>query len=155
MRKVTKILLKVLSVTLLFLIFCPIVLTLVVELPSVQNFLVDRATSFVSKKLDTRVEIDHIRLGALGSVRVEGLYVEDYQRDTLIYVGRLKVFLSRFDGTRGITLRNGTIADAYLNIRETPEGVMNIKQVVQRLSKKDNDKKSDFSLKVKDVLHKM
>ena len=152
MRKVTKILLKVLSVTLLFLIFCPIVLTLVVELPSVQNFLVDRATSFVSKKLDTRVEIDHIRLGALGSVRVEGLYVEDYQQDTLIYVGRLKVFLSRFDGTRGITLRNGTIADAYLNIRETPEGVMNIKQVVQRLSKKDNDKKSDFSLKVKDVL---
>ncbi|MBQ7963294.1 MAG: hypothetical protein IJ288_01830, partial [Alistipes sp.] len=127
-------------------------LTLVVELPSVQNFLVDRATSFVSKKLDTHVEIDHIRLGALGSVRVEGLYVEDYQQDTLIYVGRLKVFLSRFDGTRGITLRNGTIADAYLNIRETPEGVMNIKQVVQRLSKKDNDKKSDFSLKVKDVL---
>ncbi len=152
MRKVTKILLKVLSVALLFLIFCPIVLTLVVELPSVQNFLIDRATSFVSKKLDTRVSIDHIRLGALGSVRLEGFYVEDYQQDTLLYVGRMKVFLSRFEGAQGITLRNGTISDAYLNIRETPEGVMNIKQVVQRLSKKDNEKKSDFSLKVKDVL---
>lgn len=152
MRKVTKILLKVLSVALLFLIFCPIVLTLVVELPSVQNFVVDRATDFVSKKLDTRVEIGHIRLGALGSVRVEDFYVEDYQQDTLLYVGRLKVFLSRFDGARGITLRNGTIGDAYLNIRETPDGTMNIKEVVQRLSKKDNDKKSDFSLKVNDVL---
>ena len=52
MRKVTKILLKVLSVTLLFLIFCPVVLTLVVELPSVQNYLIDRATAFVSKKLE-------------------------------------------------------------------------------------------------------
>ena len=49
MRKVTKILLKVLSVTLLFLIFCPIVLTLVVELPSVQNYLVDKATALISK----------------------------------------------------------------------------------------------------------
>ena len=72
MRKVTKILLKVLSVTLLFLIFCPIVLTLVVELPSVQNFLVHQATALISKKLNTRVEIDHIRLGALGSVRADG-----------------------------------------------------------------------------------
>ena len=151
MRKVTKILLKVLSVTLLFLIFCPIVLTLVVELPSVQNFLVDRATTFVSKKLETKVSIDHIRLGALGSVRVEGFYVEDYQQDTLIYVGKLKVFLSRIDGTNGITLRNGTISDGYLNIRETPNDVMNIKEVVEKLLNNNREKKSDFSLKIKDV----
>ena len=151
MRKVTKILLKVLSVTLLFLIFCPIVLTLVVELPSVQNYLVDKATALVSRKLDTRVEIDHIRLGALGSVRVDGFYVEDYQQDTLLYVGHVKVFLSRFDGADGITLRNGTIVDGYLNIRETPNGVMNIKEVVDKITKKDKEKKGDFSLKVKDV----
>ena len=151
MRKVTKILLKVLSVTLLFLIFCPIVLTLVVELPSVQNYLVDKATALISKKLETRVEIDHIRLGALGSVRVDGFYVEDYQQDTLLYVGHLKVFLSRFDGAEGITLRNGTITDGYLNIRETPDGVMNIKEVVDKFAKKDKEKKSNFSLKVKDV----
>lgn len=151
MRKVTKILLKVLSVTLLFLIFCPIVLTLVVELPSVQNYIVDRVTAIISKKLDTRVSIDHIRLGALGSVRFEGFYIEDYQQDTLLYVGRAKVFLSRFDGANGITLRNGSIGDAYLNIRETPEGGMNISQVVKRLSKKDKEKKGDFSLKVDDV----
>ena len=151
MRKVTKILLKVLSVTLLFLIFCPIVLTLVVELPSVQNYLVDKATALISKKLETRVEIDHIRLGALGSVRVDGFYVEDYQQDTLLYVGHVKVFLSRFDGADGITLRNGTIVDGYLNIRETPNGVMNIKEVVDKFVKKDKEKKGNFSLKVKDV----
>jgi hypothetical protein len=93
------------------------VLTLVVELPSVQNFLVHQATALISKKLNTRVEIDHIRLGALGSVRADGFYVEDYQQDTLLYVGKVKVFLSRFDGATGITLRNGSISDAYLNIR--------------------------------------
>ncbi len=151
MRKVTKILLKVLSVTLLFLIFCPIVLTLVVELPSVQNYLIDRATSFVSKKLETKVSIDHIRLGALGSLRVEGFYVEDFQQDTLLYVGKAKVFLSRIDGVNGITLRNGTISDAYLNIRETPNEVMNIKEVVDKFTNKEREKNSDFSLKVKDV----
>ena len=58
MHKVTKILLKALSVTLLFLIFCPIVLTLVVDLPSVQNFLIDKATGILSKKMETTVSID-------------------------------------------------------------------------------------------------
>ena len=113
MHKVTKILLKVLSVTLLFLIFCPIVLTLLVELPTVQNYLIDRATSYISKQLDTRVEIDRIRLGALGSLRVQGLYVEDYQQDTLLYVDNLKVFLSGLNGGNGLTLRNGTISPQY------------------------------------------
>lgn len=151
MRKVTKILLKALSVTLLFLIFCPIVLTLVVELPSVQNYLVDRATEYVSKKLETKVSIDKIKIGALGSLRVDGFYVEDYQQDTLLYIGKLRIYLSRISEQSGITLRNGVVSNGYLNIRETPEGVMNIKQVVARLSNKEREKKSDFVLKVEDV----
>ncbi len=151
MHKVTKILLKALSVTLLFLIFCPIVLTLLVELPTVQNYLIDRATSYISKQLDTRVEIDRIRLGALGSLRVQGLYVEDYQQDTLLYVDNLKVFLSGLNGGNGLTLRNGTISGAHLNIRETPEGEMNIKQVVNRLSRKERERKGGFALTVDDV----
>ena len=151
MHKVTKILLKALSVTILFLIFCPIVLTLLVELPSVQNYLIDRATSFVSQRLETRVSIDRIRLGALGSLRVDGFYVEDYQQDTMLYVGKLKVYLSRFGGGQGLTLRNGTIANAHLNIRETPSGVMNIKEVVNRIARKDRERKGRFSLKVDDV----
>ncbi len=151
MRKVTKILLKALSVTLLFLIFCPIALTLIVDLPSVQNFLIDRATTLVSKYLDTRVEIGHIRLGALGSLRLDDLYIEDHQQDTLLYVGRLKVYLSSFDGGRGLRLRNGSIANAHLNIRETPEGDMNIKQVVAPLSRREREPKGNFVLSVEDV----
>ncbi len=151
MHKVTKILLKALSVIVLFLIFCPIVLTLLVELPSVQNYLIDRATSFISQRIETRVSIDRIRLGALGSLRVDGFYVEDYQQDTLLYVGKLKVYLSSFNGGDGITLRNGTIANAHLNIRETPNGVMNIKEVVNRITRKDRQRKGRFSLKVDDV----
>ena len=107
MRKVTKILLKALSVTLLFLIFCPIVLALIVDLPSVQNFIVDRAVKYVSRKLETTVSIDRIRVGALGSLSVEGFYVEDYARDTLLYVGKLRIYLNDIPGKSGIMLRNG------------------------------------------------
>ena len=151
MRKVTKILLKALSVTILFLIFCPILLTLIVDLPSVQNRLIDYATEYISKKLETKVSIGRIRIGAAGSLRLDEFYVEDYQQDTLLYVGKLKIYLSRIKEGGGLILRNGTIANGRLNIRETPDGVMNIKQVVARLSNKDKEKKGDFALGINDV----
>ena len=151
MRKVTKILLKLLSVTLLFLIFCPIVLTLVVALPSVQNFVVDRATAFVSERLDTRVEIGRIRIGALGSLRIEGLYVEDYERDTLLYAGKAKVFLSGIPDKSGLVLRNGILSNVRLNLRETASGEMNIKQVVNNLKRKQDTVRKPFVLRVEDV----
>ncbi len=152
MRKVTKILLNALSVTILFLIFCPIVLTLLVDLPSVQNYLIDKATAFLSKKIETTVSIDKIRVGVLGTLRVEGFYVEDYQQDTLLYVDKLKIYLSRIEGMNGISLRNGSVERGVLNLRETPEGVINIKQVINRAFKKRDDKpQSEFALKISDV----
>ena len=151
MRKVTKILLKVLSVTLLFLIFCPIVLTLIISLPSVQNYVVDKATRFVSEKLDTRVEIDRVRLGFLGSVLVDGLYIEDYQQDTLLYAGRVKVHITRISDNSGLSLRNGILSNVKLNLRETPAGVMNIKEVVNHLNIKKNPDREPFALRVEDV----
>ncbi len=152
MRKVTKILLKALSVTILFLIFCPIVLTLLINLPSVQNYLVDKATGYLSDKLETTVAIDKIRVGLMGSLRVEGLYVEDYQQDTLLYVGKLKIYLSRIEGSQGISLRNGSVEYGILNLRETPEDVINIKQVVNRaFPKRENKPKGGFMLNISDV----
>ncbi|MBR5333828.1 MAG: hypothetical protein IKV33_03725, partial [Alistipes sp.] len=95
----------------MFLIFCPIVLTLLVALPSVQNYVVDRATEFVSDKLQTRVEIGRIRVGVLGSLRVDGFYVEDYEQDTLLYAGKVKVFLVGLPDGAGLKLRNGIMSD--------------------------------------------
>ncbi len=151
MRKVTKILLKALSVTLLFLIFCPIVLALCIDLPSVQNFIVGRAAGYISRRLGTTVSIGRIRLGAMGSLRVGDFYVEDYQHDTLLYVGDMRIHLAGFPDKSGIMLRNGSVNNARLRIHETPEGETNIKQIVSRLSSPDRERKGDFALKISDV----
>lgn len=153
MRKVTKILLKALSVTILFLIFCPIALTLLVSLPSVQNLVVGRAVSYISRKLETTVSIDRIRLGAWGSIRVDGFYVEDYQQDTLLYVGRLDLHMAGLrDNREGIVLRNGEVSNSKLYLRETPEGVMNIKQVIDRLSNKEKKRdRGEFGFRIRNV----
>lgn len=149
MRKVTKILGKVLSAAILLLIVLPLVLSLLLSVDSVQNFVVRKATQFASRRLETVVRIDRVDIGLFDRVKLSGLYVEDYGGDTLLYVGKLHAFITQFGIlSDGFTLRHGRLADAKLYLREMPDSVMNVKQIVSRLSKKKKKKESDFRLSV-------
>ncbi len=128
----------------------PLLLSLLLEIPAVQNFAVQRAVRSISERLETTVAIRRVDIGWLGKAKIEGFYVEDYQRDTLFYAERIDAYatsLGIFGG--GVTLSDGEIAGAKLCLRETPEGEMNIKQVVNRISNPDRPKKGNFKLTLK------
>ena len=145
MRKGIKILGKVFSAAVLLLIIVPVALSLLLDIPAVQNYAVHRAARFVSRKLETTVSIDRVDIGIFSKVRVKGFYVEDYQRDTLLYVGKLDAFITSFGiFGGGLELSRGEIADARLYLRQTPGGEMNIKQIVDRISDPDKPKKGNF-----------
>ena len=150
MRKGIKILGKVFSAAVLLLIIVPVALSLLLDIPAVQNYAVHRAACFVSRKLETTVSIDRVDIGIFSKVRVKGFYVEDYQRDTLLYVGKLDAFITSFGiFGGGLELSRGEIADARLYLRQTPGGEMNIKQIVDRISDPDKPKKGNFRLSLK------
>ncbi len=150
MRKGIKILGKVLSVAVLLLIIVPVALSLLLDIPAVQNYVVQKAVRMASKKLETTVSIDRVDIGLFSKVRIKGFYVEDYQRDTLLYVGR-STPSSRVSASSaaGLELSRGEIADARLYLRQTPGGEMNIKQIVDRISDPDKPKKGNFRLSLK------
>lgn len=134
MRKVTKILGKVLSAAVLLLIVLPLALSLLLSINAVQNFVVDRAAQFASRKLETVVRIDRVDIGIFDRITLEGLYVEDYGGDTLLYVGKLHAFITQFGiFSNGFTLRHGRLTDGKFYLREMPDGVMNVKQIVSRM----------------------
>ena len=131
MRKVTKILGKVISATILLLIFLPLAASLLLSINAVQNRVVDWATRFASRKLGTTVHVGHIDVGPFDRVKIEDLYVEDLGGDTLLYVGKVHAFITRFGIlTNGFTLRHGRVTNARLFLREMPDSVMNIKQII-------------------------
>ena len=145
MRKVIKILIKVISAAVLLLIVVPLMLSLLLDIPAVQNFIVHRAAKFASEKLETRVSIDRVNIGLLNKVRLYGFYVEDYQQDTLLYVGELRALVLGVGlFGEGVTLGYGHLDDVKFFITETPDSVMNIKQIVDRLSKREG--KGNFRL---------
>lgn len=120
------------------------------DIPAVQNFVVQKAVRMVSEKLETRVSIDRVDIGLFNKIKVQGFYVEDYQRDTLLYVGRLDAFVTSLGILGGgLEFSRGEIVDAKLYLRETPGGEMNIKQIVNRISNPDRKKAGNFQLSLK------
>ncbi|MDE7122784.1 MAG: hypothetical protein K2N93_00295, partial [Alistipes sp.] len=138
---------KVLFATIILVAGLPLLLSLVLSVPAVQNAAVRFAARSISARLETEVRIGHVEVGWLGKIHVDDFYIEDSQRETLIYAGHLDAFvtgLGIFGG--GVELSRAELIDARLCLRETPEGVMNIKQVVARLSDPDKPKKGNFRL---------
>ncbi len=127
----------------------PFVVSLLLQIPSVQNWAVQKVVRMASRKLETTVAVRRVDIGMLGKARIDGFYVEDYQRDTLLYVDRLDAYITGLGiWGGGVTLSRAEIAGAKLFLRETPEGEMNIRQVVGRLSDPDRPKKGNFRLRL-------
>ncbi len=147
MRKVIKILGKVLSWIIVAAVCLPLIVVLLLNVEGVQNFVVDKATGWLSGKLGTTVAMDHIRIRGFSRVTAEGFYVEDYSGDTLLYASRLGANLSKSALLKG----NIVIGDAFLDGAKiylfTPtDGEINIAQVLARLSSDEPDTESSTRL---------
>jgi len=92
-----------------------------------QNFLTKQATSFLRKKLKTRVEIRAIRLDIPDWVALEGVYIEDKTGDTLVAGERLFVNLDMWELIKGnIGINKVELEGVRLKVnRMLPDAVFN------------------------------
>lgn len=86
-------------VLILFLLF--ILLVLFIRSPWGQGIIVDKATSYVSDKTNTKVEIEKLFVTFSGNVFLDGLFLEDKKGDTLIYSKSLEVDVPLWPIIRG------------------------------------------------------
>ena len=141
---------KVISIFVLLSIFLPVTLTLVLNVENVQNVVVKRASEFASEYLGARVDIGRIDLDLFSRVRIEGFYVEDTQQDTLLYVERAWGSVRSLNIPRnGLLLRSAKVENGQFNLREMPDGELNIRPIVQRLQRSDG--KSNFSMIIDNI----
>ncbi|MCC6281545.1 MAG: hypothetical protein IT262_13150, partial [Saprospiraceae bacterium] len=70
-----------------------IVLYFVLQMPAVQNWLIQKVTGYLSDELKTTVQVQHIDIAFFDNLVLEGFYVQDLNGDTLIYAGRLSAGL--------------------------------------------------------------
>ncbi len=89
-RRIGKIVLKIiLGIFFLILLIFILILT-----PPVQSFIRKKAVAFLEKKLDTKIVVGSLRAGLTKDVVLSNVYIEDRQKDTLLYGGSIRANLN-------------------------------------------------------------
>ncbi|WP_020527655.1 translocation/assembly module TamB domain-containing protein [Flexithrix dorotheae] len=70
-----------------------LLLVILIRIPYIQNYLTQTATNYLEETLKTKVEVGGIKLNFPKAVALEGIYIEDLQKDTLLYAGEIAVNL--------------------------------------------------------------
>lgn len=104
-----------------------LLLFILIRIPAVQNYLVQKITSYLENKIKTPVRIAHVSLDLPKMLVLEGVYFEDQARDTLLAGEKLRVDISMLKLLRntieisqidlqGITAKiNRTLPDSSFN----------------------------------------
>ncbi|HZK61084.1 MAG TPA: hypothetical protein VFC41_03345, partial [Anaerovoracaceae bacterium] len=96
-KKIIKKTLKAILWVALFLVLLFVIIAALIQIPAIQNKIVHFATTFISNKTHTRIEIKNISISFPKSVDIEGLFLEDTQKDTLLFAGKAKINIALYD----------------------------------------------------------
>lgn len=144
----------------LVLIGIVILLAVLVNLTPVQNFLAQKAVSILSDKLHTKVSLQKVKISLFNEVQLEGLYVEDHQKDTLLYAGEAAIKITDwFFLKKNPVISYVGLRDANINLyRKSNSDQWNYQFVIDAFASKSTKPKqaSNFEIDLRQVdLHKV
>jgi translocation and assembly module TamB len=116
-----------------------IAIILLVRVPAVQNKIAQRAITYLEGKIKTNVELQSITIDFPKKIVIEGLYIEDQKKDTLLYAGRLAVDA----GMLGLLHNEINLAQVELEnstaviTRNLPDSVFNFDYIIDAFAGTD------------------
>ena len=121
--------------------------------PKIQSYLVHKASDILSQKLDTEVSVERVDIDIFNRIVLEGVYIEDWNCDTLVYVEKLHADIIKMGLLeKQIILKGIELEKPYIHIEKTRgDPNFNFQYVFNQFSKKANDKAVDELQKAKDT----
>lgn len=136
-KKVSKILFKVLGVLSLLVLLLFVAVWSILKFPAIQNYIVSKAATFVSDKTQTIVSLGSVNIGFPKSIILEKLYLNDKNKDTLIFLERLAIDVDMLALiSKKISVSSLTIKGANANIyRSEKSGNFNFNFLIEAFAK--------------------
>ena len=122
-----------------------------IQVPFVQNWIIKKVAANLSQKLHTRVSIKHVDFSLFNRMELEGLLIEDHQKDTLLYAGMAKLRITDWFFLKDkATLKYIFLQNTRVNMNRT-DSVWNYQFLVDYFSgpKKDSTSKPGLQLDLK------
>ncbi len=123
-----------------------LLLTILIQIPSIQNYAKDKAITYLHKKIKTKVSLDRIAINFPKEVVLEGFYFEDQNKDTLLSGKTLELDVDLFKlinselQINSISLQNTTAA-----ISRNKEGVFNFDYIIKAFESEEPKEKDPDS----------
>ncbi|PXY38790.1 hypothetical protein DMB65_21185 [Flavobacterium cheongpyeongense] len=115
-----------------------LLLIILIQIPSIQNFAKDKAITYLDKKIKTKVSLDHISIKFPKDVVLEGFYFEDQKKDTLLAGKRLEVDVDFFKLVSSeLEINSVSFENVKANISRNKEGVFNFDYIIKAFGSKE------------------
>lgn len=141
---------------LIFGIGLPMLIYVLLTLPSIQGYMCEKAEVELSRLLDTPVEISSLSIAPFNRITLRGVTVKDNEGDTLMTVTRLGAGVNPFDAitTEQISVDYAEIVGLNIHLsKEDKNSPLNIDHIIKALQGKDPNKpKSSINLDIKTVV---
>lgn len=131
-----------------------LLLAILIQLPSIQNYAKDKAISYLQNKIKTKVSLDRIAVNFPKEIVLEGFYFEDQKKDTLLSGKRLEANIDLFKLLSSeLEINSVSLQNASANIYRNKDGVYNFDYIIKAFeSKKPVDPNSKpFKISVVNV----
>lgn len=93
----------------------------------------------ISNNIGTKISVGKVRYGINKNLIIRNLYIEDQQKDTLLYIRRLEAQMDDFDfNAKNIAIQSFTIKDANGNIKEHKDSTFNYTFIIKSLKSKNS-----------------
>lgn len=120
-----------------------------------QTYLAQQAATYLSKEWKTEVRIDKVDIKFLDLVDIEGVYVEDKLKDTLLYSEALHVNIGLLSLAESmVDIETVELTNATANIKKYKgDTIFNFQHIVDYFATEDEDTtSSDFKVDVQKVI---
>jgi len=135
------------SIILLFLI-----LVLLIQFPTVQNYIKNQAVTFIEGKIKTPVHINRLEIGLPKKIILRGFYFEDQQQDTLLSGERLAVDISLFKLLRNtVEINSIELEGVIANITRDRDSVFNFDYIIEAFAPETPDTTTAMTVSIDKV----
>ncbi len=129
-----------------------ITLWLLIQLPSIQTWLIGKITDKLSKNLHAAIHIRHIDFSLFNKMTLEGALIEDRNKDTLLYAGGLNVQITDwFFRNNKADLQYIGLNDATIKLQRK-DSVWNYQFLVDYFSSSKKDTSGSIELDLKKIV---
>lgn len=121
------------SIVLLLLLIC-----LLIQVPSIQNFAKDKAITYLHSKIKTKASLDKIAIRFPKEIILEGFYFEDQKKDVLLSGKRLELDVDLFKLMNNeLEINSVSLQNVTSTISRNKQGVFNFDYIIKAFESKE------------------